>query len=289
MAGLFTLVAAPWDRARYVARVGQVVARYEALVEQRRGEGERGRLALLLHHPGAWAELEHCPPEVLTARLEGARAERARLEGGASLPAPPEADARVRILALADLTWLVLELRRLRRLSRRGAGPAAVLEAYRAELRPDPLPDPDPALVAAACAVPGPEVKRRLTALLALRHGRPDLDGFLLPRPAGAPPARVRVGRSDELVEGRAKRIEAYGRTVAVFRHEGRLYALDDACPHRGGPLGRGEIEGGAVLCPLHGWPFELETGALRTDPGVCVQTFEVEERGGVVHLLGPK
>jgi nitrite reductase (NADH) small subunit len=275
--GLSALIAAPWPRDRYQARVAAVVERYTLLLSP-----TPRRLPLLLGHPGALTEAERTPPEVLGRHLAAARAEAEALAAGAPLPAPPEADARVRILALADLTWLVRELRVLRRLARRGEG--ALSASYVAIGRQDALPEPTPELLTAAARLPGSQVRARLVPLLALRHGRSDLAALLWP--SGGAPAAVVVG---EVREGAPRRVEAFGRTVAVFRRGGALYALDDACPHRGGPLGRGEVDAtGAVLCPLHAWAFDLETGLCREHPSVRVGRYRVAEEGGVVRLLGP-
>lgn len=50
---------------------------------------------------------------------------------------------------------------------------------------------------------------------------------------------------------------------IALFRGgDGRIFALEDRCPHKGGPLSQGIVAGTRVTCPLHGWTIELETGA---------------------------
>lgn len=66
-----------------------------------------------------------------------------------------------------------------------------------------------------------------------------------------------------EAVEPRGARVikTAFG-CVAVFRTaEDQVFALDNACPHKGGPLAEGIVHGNAVTCPLHNWVFSLETG----------------------------
>ncbi len=97
------------------------------------------------------------------------------------------------------------------------------------------------------------------------------------------------VGESGEIAEGCAKRVEAFGRTVAIFRHQGRFYGIDDTCPHRGGPLGKGDIEDGCVVCPLHGWAFDLQTGEMKGHGGVRLDTFEVAEQDGQLLLRNSK
>ncbi len=74
------------------------------------------------------------------------------------------------------------------------------------------------------------------------------------------------------------------GEFIALFRKGEQVFALDDICPHEGGSLGEGEIEDGCVLCPLHAWSFDIETGECRNMPGVDVDTIPVYVRDGVVY-----
>lgn len=71
------------------------------------------------------------------------------------------------------------------------------------------------------------------------------------------------------------------GAAVALFRTaEGKVFALLDRCPHKGGPLSQGIIHGAAVTCPLHNWVISLETGkALGADEG-AVRTIPVKVEG---------
>jgi nitrite reductase (NADH) small subunit len=71
---------------------------------------------------------------------------------------------------------------------------------------------------------------------------------------------------------------------IAVFRNaEDEVFAVRDACPHRGGPLSQGIVFGTKVSCPLHGWTICLDAGkAVAPDEG-CVQRFPVKVDGGQV------
>jgi nitrite reductase (NADH) small subunit len=73
---------------------------------------------------------------------------------------------------------------------------------------------------------------------------------------------------------------------VAIFRAgDGSVYALEDRCPHRGGPLSQGIVAGARVTCPLHGWTIELASGeAVAPDTGV-VRRYAVRVEGGRVLL----
>ena len=70
-----------------------------------------------------------------------------------------------------------------------------------------------------------------------------------------------RVAEPDELPEGRVKTVVAGGRALALSHHDGRYGALDNRCPHQGGPLGEGSIENGWLRCPWHGYDYDPLTG----------------------------
>jgi len=84
----------------------------------------------------------------------------------------------------------------------------------------------------------------------------------------------------DDLPEGTGRMLEVGGECLAVFRSGSEVVALDNECPHRGGALSMGDLQGGVVHCPLHGWPFEARTGRCLESEEVRVRTFPVEVRG---------
>ena len=77
---------------------------------------------------------------------------------------------------------------------------------------------------------------------------------------------------------------------VAVFRTaEDRVFALDDRCPHKGGPLSEGIVHGNAVTCPLHNWVIDLASGqAQGADNGAAV-TYETRVENGRILLEGSR
>jgi nitrite reductase/ring-hydroxylating ferredoxin subunit len=94
----------------------------------------------------------------------------------------------------------------------------------------------------------------------------------------------VKVGKIDELPSGEGKLVEVNQKRIALFNVGGKYYAIDDVCPHRGGPLSEGEIEGEAVVCPWHGAIFELATGEVRRFPAAAgVTTYAVCLEGGEI------
>ncbi len=102
----------------------------------------------------------------------------------------------------------------------------------------------------------------------------------------------VREGRSVQLAD----------REIAIFNLGDRFAAIDAACPHRGGPLCDGIVTGAgapsldcdsvvghAVVCPLHGWKIDLQTGeVLKPDVSVRVETYDVRVSDGVVEVAIP-
>lgn len=78
---------------------------------------------------------------------------------------------------------------------------------------------------------------------------------------------------------------EAKGVQVCLANVDGRLSALGNICPHRGGPLGQGWLEGEAVVCPWHSWSFDTRTGrALPPDSGE-VDAFPLKVEGDEVWI----
>ena len=95
--------------------------------------------------------------------------------------------------------------------------------------------------------------------------------------------ARVRVAGTGEINPGEGRVVEAEGRSIAVFNVDGRYYAIDNSCPHRGGPLGEGDLDGTVVSCPWHAWRWNVTTGANTNNPAVKVACYAVaEDAGGV-------
>ena len=87
----------------------------------------------------------------------------------------------------------------------------------------------------------------------------------------------VEIGKLSDIPLRGARCVKTPQGKVAVFRTaENEVFAIDDHCPHRGGPLSQGIVHGKAVTCPLHNWVISLETGrALGADEGV-VRTIPV-------------
>ena len=82
--------------------------------------------------------------------------------------------------------------------------------------------------------------------------------------------------------EGRPVKIDDL--EIAVFNLNGHFVAIENECPHKGGPLCDGIVSGVTVVCPLHGWRFDLETGsAVRASLPSCVTTYPARVEDGII------
>lgn len=93
------------------------------------------------------------------------------------------------------------------------------------------------------------------------------------PKENGAGKACV---RQEDIQEGTSKILRNNNTEMAVFKCKGRLYAIENTCPHEGGTLSAGIVEGEEVICPLHGYRFHLKTGICSTDPKLKAKTFSL-------------
>ncbi|WP_186307154.1 nitrite reductase small subunit NirD [Mesorhizobium amorphae] len=97
------------------------------------------------------------------------------------------------------------------------------------------------------------------------------------------------IGILDDIPQRGARCVKTPNGRIGVFRtHDDRVFAIEDHCPHKGGPLSQGIVHGASVTCPLHSWVFSLETGkALGADEG-SVKTIPVRvEAGRIAISLG--
>ena len=99
-------------------------------------------------------------------------------------------------------------------------------------------------------------------------------------------PGFVKMATLDELPPGGSKEVEHDGRIYALFNVDGAITALDGICPHQGGPLAEGALEGTIVTCACHGSQFDVTTGAVRRGPArEPVRAFQVRIKGDSVQV----
>jgi nitrite reductase/ring-hydroxylating ferredoxin subunit len=101
--------------------------------------------------------------------------------------------------------------------------------------------------------------------------------------------AFVRTIKVDELPPGTVRELYIEGKAVAVANVAGKIFAVNNTCLHRGGPLGQGLLEGKVVTCPWHGWQFDVTTGKAVQNPAAGVDCYAAEVRGQDLFIdLGP-
>lgn len=92
----------------------------------------------------------------------------------------------------------------------------------------------------------------------------------------------VDIGSLDDIPAQGARLVKTAGGCVALFRTaDDQVFALDDRCPHKGGPLSEGIVHGTSVTCPLHNWVFDLNTGQAQGADEGQVRTWPVKVKAG--------
>lgn len=96
----------------------------------------------------------------------------------------------------------------------------------------------------------------------------------------------IPVGRVEDIPRQGSRVVRTARGDIALFRTvTDRVFALEDRCPHKGGPLSQGIVHGDRVTCPLHNWVIELATGeAVAPDRG-CAGAIPVRLTDGTVHI----
>jgi nitrite reductase (NADH) small subunit len=96
----------------------------------------------------------------------------------------------------------------------------------------------------------------------------------------------VRICSVAELpAEGEVAEFTVQGRALCVAHVGGGVAVLDGTCPHEGGPLGKGIVEGGRVVCPWHAYAFDLHTGVSEQDPDLKAEVLESAVADGEVRV----
>jgi nitrite reductase/ring-hydroxylating ferredoxin subunit len=97
---------------------------------------------------------------------------------------------------------------------------------------------------------------------------------------------KVKVARRSQIPEGSAIAVDAGGKKIAIFNAGGKLFAIDNTCLHRGGPLAEGDLDGTVVTCPWHGWEYDITSGRSLDEPSKQVSCFELQEEGDDVLVV---
>ncbi len=87
----------------------------------------------------------------------------------------------------------------------------------------------------------------------------------------------VHAANTSDIPAGEGKVVKVSGKDVALFNINGKFYAIDNTCKHRGGPLGEGFLDNNTVTCPWHGWQYDVPTGKCITTPTLHQEKYHVK------------
>lgn len=90
----------------------------------------------------------------------------------------------------------------------------------------------------------------------------------------------MRVAKKSEIPTDTGKLVQLGGQEIALFQCEGKVHAISNLCPHQGGSLSEGGLKGKEVMCPWHGWTFDVTNGNCTFNLRVKAVTFSVKEEG---------
>ena len=100
-------------------------------------------------------------------------------------------------------------------------------------------------------------------------------------------PVWTAAAATDDIPAREGRVVHVGGKAIAIFNLGDRFMAVDDRCPHKGGPLSDGIMTGGAVVCPLHAWRINLTTGEVERPCAAApaIDTYETKVDAGIVHV----
>ena len=98
----------------------------------------------------------------------------------------------------------------------------------------------------------------------------------------------ITVAKLAEVPPGVCKSVEVQGVFIVLCNVRGTVYALDNTCPHAGGPLGEGTLRGELIVCPWHGWRFNVRTGERPENPDFKVTRCQVRIEGEAIQVAIP-
>lgn len=94
------------------------------------------------------------------------------------------------------------------------------------------------------------------------------------------------VAKLDDIPKGRGLCVQIEGVDIGLFRVGADIHAMENACPHAGDPLSEGDLDGSVVVCPSHGWQFDVRTGFRPDDAdGFPIPCFAVRITGDAVEV----
>lgn len=96
----------------------------------------------------------------------------------------------------------------------------------------------------------------------------------------------ITVADASAVPADRGLQVRVGEREFAIFKQGENYFAIDGVCPHKGAPLGQGFTADERVYCPLHGWEFNVQTGACRDFPDKSLCAYPARVENGKVQIL---
>jgi nitrite reductase/ring-hydroxylating ferredoxin subunit len=97
--------------------------------------------------------------------------------------------------------------------------------------------------------------------------------------------AWLRLGSVEAFPAGTLASVKVAGRQLAICHDDGEFFAVENACPHKGGPLSQGWLKGATVTCPWHRFRFDLRRACSVTNEAMQVRTYPVQVEDGVLKV----
>ena len=93
------------------------------------------------------------------------------------------------------------------------------------------------------------------------------------------------VAKIQDLKPGTVKSFRVKGKPIVIYNCQGRFYATSNICQHEGGFLDEGELTGNVIMCPLHGWEYNVQTGECLTASGADLHTYSLQIVGDEIQI----
>ena len=100
--------------------------------------------------------------------------------------------------------------------------------------------------------------------------------------------ASVKIARAADVPVGQGRVVQAGAKSLALWNVDGAYHVIDNTGPHRGGPMGEGDLDGRLAICPWHGWRWDVTTGANANNPVVKIACFPTRVVDGDVYVELP-
>lgn len=93
------------------------------------------------------------------------------------------------------------------------------------------------------------------------------------------------VAKVEDCAAGKGRMIPLEGKVIALYKIGVEFFAVDNSCPHRGGPMADGSLDGCVAVCPWHGYRFDIKTGMNADGMPYSLRTYETRVEGGNVQI----